>query len=211
MKIFGLSHLLVLLHATVFSCITAIPTTDSSASESADLVERFAESGFAGDFLTLSSELFAIQLVSSYVYLQDYENLCEKFDISRLHSLGYNITSMKHIWCQAFTDTYWRGGGIPDIRKGDEIQALTTDYSSWIWIYQAIGALDNDQGRLKQLCESINVTSSFNIGQNGTLVKTTICNAAAGIAVPSVGSIGLPFFDCPGGCGRDNYGKCLEC
>ncbi|KAL8694193.1 MAG: hypothetical protein Q9224_003617, partial [Gallowayella concinna] len=64
--------------------------------------------------------------------------------------------------------------------------ALTVEYSTWIWIYQAIGVVKNSPRRLQKLCELIDVAGSFNVGQNGTLVKTTICNAAKGVALPAV-------------------------
>ncbi|KAL8715603.1 MAG: hypothetical protein Q9220_000939 [cf. Caloplaca sp. 1 TL-2023] len=138
------------------------------------------------DTLNLASDTFAIQLVGAQSNLRGLESLCSTFDPTRLHASGYNVSSIHRIFCQAAFVTAQRGGGsaVPEF---SEVQALTMEYSSYLWIFQALGTLKGDEGSLKGLCESIDEGSAFIMGLNGTLVKNTVCGAANGDSLPSVG------------------------
>ncbi|KAL8775044.1 MAG: hypothetical protein Q9209_000523 [Squamulea sp. 1 TL-2023] len=159
------------LFLTFFTCIVAIPHASPSTTGSQ----------LAGptEILNLASDLLAVQTVGAQTTPAGIEDLCDKFDLSRLQASGYNITTIKNVFCQAASST----GTLPSLA---EVQRLTVEYSSWIWIFQAVGALGNDQVLLQQLCKSINVASSFSVGQNGTLVKNTICDVANGNPLPDV-------------------------
>ncbi|KAL8779963.1 MAG: hypothetical protein Q9213_006688 [Squamulea squamosa] len=110
---------------------------------------------------------------------------------------GYNITALFNIFCEAAgastnknRDIY--GGDAPSL---EYIKNQTVTYSSYIWIYQAVGTLKGDQQRLKQLCELIDEAASFSVGQDGTLVKNSICNAANGVGLPPANELPVPFQD----------------
>lgn len=122
----------------------------------------------------------AVQLVGAQTTPQALKNLCTDFDLSGLAAGGYNTTSLKSIFCEAAS------GLAPALPPPDEVRALTIEYSSWIWIFQAVGALKNDNNRLKLLCHLIDVPSAFSVGQNGTLVKDQICNVGNGGELPTV-------------------------
>lgn len=106
---------------------------------------------------------------------------CAYFEGGRLAAEGYNTTSIKNIICQA--DKVFSPNDMPSI---EQIRQNTIQYSSWIWIYQAIGALQNDKNKLLELCLSINVGNSYLIGQNGKLAKSVICSVANGAPLPTV-------------------------
>lgn len=136
--------------------------------------------------LNLFNALPAVQLVGAKSISDELESYCSNgFDITNLRGLNYDISSIKGIICQAAYRTALAGygGNVPPLT---EVQALTVEYSTWIWIHQAVGVVKNSQRRLRKLCDLIDVAGSFGVGQNGTLVKTTICNAADGVALPEV-------------------------
>ncbi|KAL8942328.1 MAG: hypothetical protein Q9216_001710 [Gyalolechia sp. 2 TL-2023] len=107
--------------------------------------------------------------------------LCNGLDLSRLQAEGYNVTALKEIFCYAAGDQGEHP--LPSIEK---ITANVINYSSWIWIFQAVGALKGDKHRLNLLCHLIDVGSAFSVGQNGTLVKDQICNVGKGGELPVV-------------------------
>ncbi|KAL9580583.1 MAG: hypothetical protein Q9203_006241 [Teloschistes exilis] len=133
------------------------------------------------DILNLSSELLAIQIVGALTRPGALSGTCAYFEGGRLAAEGYNTTSIKNIICQA--DKVFSPNDLPSI---EQIRQNTIQYSSWIWIYQAIGALQNDKNKLLELCLSINVGNSNLIGQNGNLVKSVICSVANGAPQPTV-------------------------
>lgn len=119
-------------------------------------------------------------------------NISNSFDDTRLAAQGYNVTAIHNIFCEAGWYTFLNGYHPPE---DSYVQSTTIQFSSYLWIFQAVGALKNDPGRLKQLCESIDVPSSYSVGHNGTLVKTAICDAANGVALPEVNLLPVPFQD----------------
>ncbi|KAL8928621.1 MAG: hypothetical protein Q9172_000836 [Xanthocarpia lactea] len=187
---------LVMLFITLFSYITAHPTTDSTAVQSANtnLPVRDLQPVTTQDILNLASDLFAVQLAGTKSQLQQLTELCVKFDPTRLQAQGYNISAIHNIFCEAGWATFLNGGGY-NVIPSSYTRDTAINLSSYIWIFQAVGALKNNKGRLKQLCELIDVESSFNVGHNGTLVKISICDAADGIGLPSVPSLPVPFQD----------------
>ncbi|KAI4092341.1 MAG: hypothetical protein LQ339_007938 [Xanthoria mediterranea] len=173
MKSFGLLSLGATL-VTLFSCIRALPQGydyhlgSVNASQSVPTI---------ADILSLASDLLAVQLVGAQATPADIAKLCTDFDFTRLRASGYVISRMQQVFCQAASVT----DSVPSLT---EVQRLTLEYSSYIWIYQAVGALNGDKARVKRLCASINVANAFAVGQDGTLVKTAICNYANGIELP---------------------------
>lgn len=116
------------------------------------------------------------------------------FDPTRLHYQGYNITILHEIFCEAGWATFIGGNDsyVPDTPL---IQALTTTFSTYIWIFQAVSAMNNDPYRLKQLCGLIILEPSFNVGLNATLVQDSICGAGEGKVLPKVLELPVPFED----------------
>ncbi|KAL8699469.1 MAG: hypothetical protein Q9201_005996 [Fulgogasparrea decipioides] len=176
----GLS-LLLLFYTTLMSCITAIPTIDSSTSVSTDTKQAASDVPTIADILNLSSDVLAIQLVGAQVNSYAFLTLCPYFDFTRLQASGYNVTAIRSIFCQA-SDVFF----AKDLPSLDEVRDLTVDYSSYIWIFQAVGALKNDKNRIQKLCDLIDVPSASAIGQNGDLVKKTICSVGNGGQLPTV-------------------------
>ncbi|KAL8689871.1 MAG: hypothetical protein Q9224_004540 [Gallowayella concinna] len=184
MKCFSLSQL-VLLFVSLVSCLATTPATETPVSASANVRQPQPRLANTAAILTLATELFGIQLIGAQTNQTSLEHLCGEFDLTRLRASGYNTTILHQMFCQAAShtvalDTFFR-----------EIAVLTVQYSSYIWIFQAVGALKSDPKRLKQLCNLIDIPGSIREGQNGTLVKNTICNVARGIALPEVQ---VPFF-----------------
>ncbi|KAL8755459.1 MAG: hypothetical protein Q9199_003643 [Rusavskia elegans] len=184
MKSFGLLYFGALF-VTLFSCILALPQGYESNLGPVNASQPVPQLANIADILSLSSDLLAIQLVGAQATDRDIGKLCDEFDLIRLRDSGYVTYRMQHVFCQAASVT----SSFPSL---SEVQRLTVEYSSYIWIYQAVGALNNDRVLIKQLCDSINVASAFGVGQNGTLVKTTICNYANGIELPKPGE---PWFE----------------
>ncbi|KAL9019888.1 MAG: hypothetical protein Q9185_002830 [Variospora sp. 1 TL-2023] len=150
------------------------------------------------DILNLATDTFvilakrpapAVQLVGAQTTPDAIKSLCTDFDLSRLRASGYNTTSLTSIFCEA-------SNVAPPLPTTEQLRALTQQYSSYIWIFQAAGALKGDPNRLKLLCYLIDIGGSFNIGQNGTLVKEQICNLGNGGELPVV--VPLPSFTLPG-------------
>ncbi|KAL9577746.1 MAG: hypothetical protein Q9212_006167 [Teloschistes hypoglaucus] len=133
------------------------------------------------DILNLSSELLAIQFVGAQTRPGALSGECAYFKGERLQASGYNTTLIKNIICQA--DKVFSPNDLPSI---EQVRQNTIQYSSWIWIFQAIGALQNDKNKLLELCLSINVANSYLIGHNGNLVKDVICRVANGAPLPTV-------------------------
>ncbi|KAI4139458.1 MAG: hypothetical protein L6R39_006277 [Caloplaca ligustica] len=169
---FGVSHV-VLLFITLLSGATA-----------STVVARAGPPTNA-DILNLATDTFAVQLVGAQTTPEGVKSLCTDFDLSSLTAGGYNATSLKEIFCQASS------GLTPTLPSQSQIRALTIEYSSWIWIFQAVGALKNDKRRLRVLCSLIDVPAAFSVGQEGTLVKDQICDIGNGGELPSVP---LPYF-----------------
>ncbi|KAL8777262.1 MAG: hypothetical protein Q9213_007933 [Squamulea squamosa] len=178
MKSLVLSYFGVLF-VTFFTCIVAIPQASPSTTGTVNPSQSIPQLAGPTEILNLASDLLAIQIVGAQTTPAGIDELCDEFDLSRLQASGYNITTIKTVFCQVASRT-------ATIASLTEVQRLTVEYSSWIWIFQAVGALGNDQVLLQQLCKSINVASSFSVGQNGTLVKNTICDVANGNPLPDV-------------------------
>ncbi|KAL8668164.1 MAG: hypothetical protein Q9202_000142 [Teloschistes flavicans] len=123
----------------------------------------------------------AIQFVGAQTRPGALSGECAYFEGGQLQAEGYNTTAIKNIICQA--DHVFSPDNLPSI---EQTRNLTIQYSSWIWIFQAIGDLQNDKNRLKKLCSLIDVPSAYAIGQNGTLVKNVICSVANGAPLPTV-------------------------
>ena len=131
----------------------------------------------------------AVQLIGAQTTASGIASLGTGPYDSRLAPEGYNVTAIRDVACQA------SGNGASPLPSIDELQSLVVQYSSWIWIYQAVGALKGDPHRLNILCHLIDVASSFGVGQNGTLVSSQICNVGNGGELPAVP---LPFFTSTG-------------
>ncbi|KAL8848709.1 MAG: hypothetical protein Q9221_006253 [Calogaya cf. arnoldii] len=165
MKSFGILYFGTLF-VTLFSCILAIP--QASLPQQAANITNIA---------SLASDVLAIQIVGAQATDREIGNLCGPFNLTRLRELGYVTYRMQHVFCEAASVV----ASFPSLT---EVKRLTMEYSSYVWIYQAVGALNHDKVLIKQLCDSINVASSFEAGHNGTLVKTAICDYANGIELP---------------------------
>lgn len=133
--------------------------------------------------LETASELFAIQIVGGATSLDQLKFLCHVFPLisSRLHAQNYDTALIQKIFCAAAD-----AKALPSL---GEIQALTTDISTEIWIIQAIGAVQGKSG-VKKLCDLINISAASAVGLQGDLVKETICDAAA--VADKVASSGQP-------------------
>ncbi|KAL8752648.1 MAG: hypothetical protein Q9184_005665 [Pyrenodesmia sp. 2 TL-2023] len=184
----GVSNVILLLLTTVISCITAIPTGESIPSLLDPTLDARAGPTEV-DIRNIATTTFAIQLIGAQTTHAGIESLCEDFDVSRLITLGYNATILNKVICEASSRL------APDLPRPEQVTAYTIQYSSWIWIYQAVGALKNDQNRLRLLCHLIDVPASFSVGQNGTLVKNQICNVGNGGDLPSPPDV---YFTLPG-------------
>ncbi|KAL8634898.1 MAG: hypothetical protein Q9226_009417 [Calogaya cf. arnoldii] len=158
MKSFGILYFGALF-LTLFSCILAIPQASSLPQQAANIT----------NITSLASDVLATD--------REIGNVCGKFNLTRLRESGYVTYRMQHVFCEAASVV----ASFPSLT---EVKRLTMEYSSYIWIYQAVGALNHDRVLIKQLCDSINVASSFDAGHNGTLVKTAICDYANGIELP---------------------------
>ncbi|KAL8894313.1 MAG: hypothetical protein Q9192_004421 [Flavoplaca navasiana] len=180
MKSFGLLSFGVLF-VTLLSGVLAIPqdysTNPGSVNATQPAPQPLPQPESLKDILTLASDLLAIQLVGAQPDQKALQDLTNNFPLVRLRASGYDTIRMKSVFSQAASVT----ASLPSLT---EVQRLTVEYSSYIWIYQAVGALDKDKVLIQQLCDSINVAASFAIGHNGTLVKTTICDYANGIDLP---------------------------
>ncbi|KAL9597162.1 MAG: hypothetical protein Q9219_005328 [cf. Caloplaca sp. 3 TL-2023] len=181
----GLSSLLITFTTLLF-CVTAVPTIDSTTSHPDNIIQARAKVPTEFDTLNLATDLFeslmmikAIQLIGTQTNEQGINSLTT-IDLSRLQAQGYNVTSLRTIFSQAASA--WREPFPPN----EEITARVIKYSSWIWIFQAVGALKGDPHRLNLLCKLIDVPSAFSVGQNGTLVKEQICNVGSGGELPEV-------------------------
>ncbi|KAI4173715.1 MAG: hypothetical protein LQ346_008371 [Caloplaca aetnensis] len=183
----GVSNVVILL-TIVISCITAIPTGDSIPATLHGTLEARAGPTVA-DIRNIATTTFAIQLVGAQTTHAGIKSLCEDFDVSRLVTLGYNATILNQVFCEA------NSRFAPDLPRPEQVTAYTIQYSSWIWIYQAVGALKDDQNRLRLLCHLIDVPASFSVGQNGTLVKDQICNVGNGAELPTPPDV---YFTLPG-------------
>ncbi|KAL8873853.1 MAG: hypothetical protein Q9174_000733 [Haloplaca sp. 1 TL-2023] len=144
--------------------------------------------------INLATNLFGVQLVGAYSRQQQLDALCFNFDPTRLNAQGYNITLLHNIFCEAGAATQV-GGGDPFVPNTPYIQNLTRFFSTYIWIFQAFGAMNNDPTRLQVLCELITPEFSFKSGLDFDLVKLRICDGAKGTGLPSVGGLALPFED----------------
>ncbi|KAL8695214.1 MAG: hypothetical protein Q9218_000252 [Villophora microphyllina] len=161
-----------------FSCVITVPADGSTISTSTATAKAGPNSN---DVLNLASDLWAIQFLGSQNAPIALAVQCPYWDGGRFLAAGYNTTSIHDILCQA--NNVFAAADLPSI---EQVRNLTIQYSSWIWIFQAVGAMQNDRGKLKELCRMIDVPSAFAIGQNGTLVKNTICSVAHGAALPTV-------------------------
>ncbi|KAL9639837.1 MAG: hypothetical protein Q9204_000943 [Flavoplaca sp. TL-2023a] len=177
MKSFGLLSFGVLF-VTSLSGVRAIPQDYSTNPGSVNATQPAPQPlPQPEDILTLASDLLAVQLVGAQPDQEALQDLANNFPLVRLRASGYDTTRMNSVFSQAASVT----ASLPSLT---EVQRLTVEYSSYIWIYQAVGALNKDKVLIQQLCDSINVAASFAIGHNGTLVKTTICAYANGIELP---------------------------
>lgn len=172
---------LVLLFTALSSCIKAVPTTGQSTLETANTIQARAQVPKNSAILNLATDVFAVQLVGTQTTEQGIQSLCNETDLSRLREEGYNTTALKEIFCDTASNPANRP--LPSIAG---ITSNVINYSSWIWIFQAVGALKGDKHRLNLLCHLIDVESAFSVGQNGTLVKNQICNVGNGGELPVV-------------------------
>ncbi|KAL8956101.1 MAG: hypothetical protein Q9193_006276 [Seirophora villosa] len=162
------------LFTALLSCVAAVPAAGDNT------LQARAAPPTQADILNLATDTFAVQLVGAQTTPAAIKFLCTDYDTSRLQASGYNVTALKSIFCQASSVF---PTSLPDTQA---VRALTVQYSSWIWIFQAVGALKGDQHRLKLLCRLIDVGGSFSVGHNGTLVKSQICNVGNGGELPAV-------------------------
>ena len=120
--------------------------------------------------LLLASELYAVQTVGAATSHLELDFICASFDVNfaRLQPSGYNTTLIKEIFCAA--------AEADSLPPSNQIRQLTIEISSFIWIVQAIGAV---QGNVQTLCRIISLVGASAIGLQGDLVKNDICAAAA--------------------------------
>ncbi|KAL8916195.1 MAG: hypothetical protein Q9208_008647 [Pyrenodesmia sp. 3 TL-2023] len=183
-----ISNVVLLVLTTIISCIAAIPTGESTSSPLPPTLDDRAGPTEA-DVINIATTTFAIQLVGAQTTHAGIESLCKDFDVSRLVTLRYNATILNNVFCEASSRL------APNLPLPEQVTAYTIQYSSWIWIYQAVGALKNDKNRLRLLCHLIDVPASFSVGQNGTLVKDQICNVGNGGELPTPPDV---YFTLPG-------------
>ncbi|KAL8649487.1 MAG: hypothetical protein Q9226_005560 [Calogaya cf. arnoldii] len=192
---------LVLVFTTLSSCITATPVTGAATEWLAkpDLAKRAAEPVALQDILNLASDLFAIQTVGSKSSIEQLDQLCFRFDPTLLAYQGYNIPLMHKIFCEAAWALYICGNNTDDcLSSRDAIQTLTVTFASYIWIFQAVGALSNtanNTASVNQLCNNIDTIDALQVGLDGVLVKNTLCKVANGGSLPVVLELPVPFED----------------
>ncbi|MCJ1468753.1 hypothetical protein MMC07_007383 [Pseudocyphellaria aurata] len=121
--------------------------------------------------LATASELLAAQIVGAADSILTLQTVCQFFPVftSRLNSQGYDTALMQQIICDSAAGT--------DVPSLSEVQAVTIELSSEIWIIQAIGAVQGKSG-VKKLCNLINNAAASAIGLAGDFVKQNVCGAA---------------------------------
>ncbi|KAL8833288.1 MAG: hypothetical protein Q9170_004347 [Blastenia crenularia] len=180
----GLSYLLLFL-VTFLAFTTAAPTSNTATSIVNATVQAPIQPPTLSDIQNLATDLFAVQLIGAQVNYPGINYLCSNFNTSRLQAEGYNVTTLHDVFCQA-SNTQNHGITL------DEIRQFTQLYSSYIWIFQAVGALKGDAHRLNILCHLIDIPGADSVGQFGGLVKENICDLARdGGSLPLTGP---PFF-----------------
>ncbi|KAL8868938.1 MAG: hypothetical protein Q9198_008016 [Flavoplaca austrocitrina] len=138
MKSFGLLSFGVLF-VTSLSGVLAIPQDYSTNPGSVNATQPAPQPlPQPEDILTLASDLLAVQLVGAQPDQKALEDLANNFPLVRLRASGYDTTRMKSVFSQAASVT----ASLPSLT---EVQRLTVEYSSYIWIYQAVGALNKDK------------------------------------------------------------------
>ena len=128
--------------------------------------------------LNLATDLWGIQTIGALTSAEQFSFLCTNFSLTRLAEEGYNATSLHTIFCSA-ADAYQTS-----LPSESLIQNLVAEYSTQIWVTQAIGAMGNDIKKIKVLCKLFDVDGANSVGQNGTFAKNEICAAANGTPVP---------------------------
>ncbi|KAL9608961.1 MAG: hypothetical protein Q9167_006228 [Letrouitia subvulpina] len=162
--------------------------------------------------LNLATDLWAIQTVGALTNPLQFTFLCSNFSLARPALQGYNTTSLSRTFCSA-ASSFGNGGSsssnssIPTFPALALINQLTVQYSTQIWITQAVGALScNGTGtgahgnetkkknpnqntklatecqhkKLATLCRIFDVAGADAVGLDGTDVKNQICAAAEG-------------------------------
>ncbi|KAI4164143.1 MAG: hypothetical protein LQ342_002107 [Letrouitia transgressa] len=153
--------------------------------------------------LNLATNLWAIQTVGALTDPLQFTFLCSNFSLARLALEGYNTTSLSRTFCSA-ASSFGSGSSsssTPTFPALDLINQLTIQYSTQIWITQAVGALScnstkghgnekrpNGQKaatlcqnkKLATLCHMLDVAGADAVGLDGTAVKNQICAAAEG-------------------------------
>ncbi|KAL8713986.1 MAG: hypothetical protein Q9220_002132 [cf. Caloplaca sp. 1 TL-2023] len=150
--------------STMLSSTIASPTSDVST------IHPIANLSTIVDTLNLASTTFAYQLIGAQTTAAGIKALCDSFDLTRLTQSGYNTTSVKAVFCNsasAFPDS------VPSV---EQIRGRTLHFSSLIWIFQAVGALESDRRKIEILCYLIDQGAASSVGQDGALVKNTICD-----------------------------------
>ncbi|KAI4175751.1 MAG: hypothetical protein LQ343_001364 [Gyalolechia ehrenbergii] len=130
----GLSVSYLLFFTTFLSCITAIPTTDLSNSGLASTIQARARMPTNSDVLNFATEVFAVQLIGAQTTEAGVASLCNGIDLSRLQAEGYNVTSLRNIFCYAASAEAEHP--LPSI---EQITANVIYYSSWIWASHILG------------------------------------------------------------------------
>ncbi|KAI4209184.1 MAG: hypothetical protein LQ351_007859 [Letrouitia transgressa] len=138
--------------------------------------------------LNLATDLWAIQTVGTVTNPLQFTFLCSNFSLARLALQGYNTTSLSRTFCSAASS--FGGSSTPTFPALDLINQLTIQYSTQIWITQAVGALSCNSDKkpatlcqkmkLATLCHLLDVTGANAVGLDGTAVKNQICAAAEG-------------------------------
>ncbi|KAL8997704.1 MAG: hypothetical protein Q9169_003111 [Polycauliona sp. 2 TL-2023] len=203
MKFINLVSPLVLGTFTMSSCVTATPVT-GSAIEGLGKTNLQARQGpplprlpgvTIQDILNLATATFAVQLVGAQSRREQIDGLCNNFDPTLLGASGYNVTLFYSITCEAlavFKDApNWQSENTP---SRADVKALTAKFSTYIWIFQAFGAMDNDPARLSQLCNLLTPVAD-QVGLDFNLVQRLLCVGGVGTPLPKVVDLPLPFSD----------------
>ncbi|KAL8672312.1 MAG: hypothetical protein Q9168_003228 [Polycauliona sp. 1 TL-2023] len=150
------------------------------------------------DILNLATAVFGIQLVGAQSHRSQIDNLCNHFDPTNLGAAGYNVTLLHDIFCEALSVyipvSSLGGNATPNPA---EIKAQTVKFSTYIWIFQAFGVVNNDPYLLGPLCSLLSPRDAAMTGLDFNLVKKSICDGGKGIPLPKVVDLPLPFSELP--------------
>ncbi|KAL8846872.1 MAG: hypothetical protein Q9221_008071 [Calogaya cf. arnoldii] len=201
MKFVNILSPLVVVFGTMSSCITATAVTGAATEWLAkpDLAKRAAAPVTLRDIQNFATDVFAIQTVGSKSRQDQLDQLCFRFDPTLLAYQGYNFPLMHKIFCNAAWALYICGDNTDECLSSRlTVQTLTMTYASYLWSFQAVGALTNtfnNTGALKALCENIDTIDALQVGLDGVLVQNTLCNVAKGGSLPKPLELPVPFED----------------